>query len=232
MSNIISKKTRNQKSYIIEELHLYDLLLDSREIFLHGSEYSEEDSGVDFRMSSRFLKNMRLLESISAEPIIIHQQSVGGEWHDGMLIYDMISNSNCHIIFVMHGIACSMGSIIPQAADTRVIMPSCTFMVHSGYTSISSDLTYKQSRSLFEIEEKLQETMLDIYCSVCRNGHIFQKEQLNDKQIREFIIGKIDQKEDWWLLARDAVNYGFADAVFGDLNYENIENIKELISNG
>jgi len=234
MSNtLITKKGRNQKHDIIEEIHEYNIMLDTREIFLYGESDSEAcDSGIDFRMANKFLKNLRLLESSGDNPIIIHQYSTGGEWHSGMSIYDMIHSSSCHIIFIMHGTACSMGSIVPQAADTKIIMPNCIFMVHDGYTGINSDLTHKQSLSWNAMEVQTREVMLDIYCGVCVNGHLFQKEQADQKKIRKFIIDKLDQKEDWWLFARDAVRYGFADAVLGDDGYENIESIKESIING
>lgn len=227
-----SSKTRNQKHDIIEEIHNYSVLLETREIFLHGETDSDNgDSGVEFRMSNKFLKNIKLLEELGSDPIIIHQHSIGGNWFDGMLIYDSIYNSMCHVVVVMHGSAFSMGSIIPQAADTRIIMPNCAFMIHDGYTGIDSSLTYKQSKSWSDMESKIRDKMLDIYCSVCKNGHIFQKEQADEKKIRTTLVEKMSQKEDWWLFSRDVVNYGFADVVFGQEGYENIEQIREMVVN-
>lgn len=232
MSNtLITKKGRNQKHDIIEEIHNYHLCIDTREIYLHGEPGQEsEDLGVDFKMSNRFLKNIRFLEAAGHDPIIVHQHSIGGDWCEGMMIYDTITNCQCHIIFVMHGIACSMGSIIPQAADTRIIMPSCLFMVHDGSTNLEG--THKQVQSAAQMEEKMLDQMLDIYTSVCINGHYFQKEQATDKKVREYIISRINEKGDWWLMAREAVAFGFADVVLGDENYDNIESIRDLIING
>ena len=229
---LVTKKGRNQKHDIIEEIHSYNVFLDTREIFVYGEEGEEnEDSGVEFRMSNTLLKNVRLLEAAGSGPIVIYQHSIGGEWADGMLMYDVIASCSCHIIFIMHGTACSMGSIVPQAADTRIIMPHCTFMVHSGYTDINSGLTYKQSRSWADMEAYTQEVMLDIYSNVCVNGHLFQKEQADLKKVRKTLEEKMGNKEDWWLFARDTVAYGFADAVLGDDGYENIESIKESVIN-
>lgn len=225
---LLSRKTRNQKHDVIEETHNYNILLDTREIFL-CSEGDNEDNGIDFKVANKFLKNLRILESNGDGPIIIHQHSIGGDFFEGLLIYDAILNSKCHIIFVMHGVAASMGSVIPQAADTRIIMPSCVFMVHEGYTGIDSDYTCKQSRSFLEIEDKLLDLILDIYCNVCKNGLIFQKDQADSKTVRSILKDKITQKQDWWLFAREAVNYGFADAVLGDEGYESLNIIKESI---
>jgi ATP-dependent protease ClpP protease subunit len=232
MSNtLITKKGRNQKHDIIEEIHSYNLCIDTREIFLHGETDSESyDAGVEFRMSNRFLKNVRLLEAAGDDPIIVHQHTDGGDWYSGMMIYDAIIACQCHVIFIMHGTACSMGSIIPQAADTRIVMPSCTFMVHDGSTNLNG--THKQVQSAAQLEEKMRDQMLDIYASVCINGHFFQKEQATDKKVREYIINRMNEKEDWWLNAREAVAFGFADAVLGDEGYETIEGIRDSIING
>jgi len=231
MSNtLITKKGRNQKHDIIEEIHGYNICIDTREIFLHG-ELGEEslDAGVEFRMANRFLKNLRLLEAAGDHPIIIHQHTDGGDWYSGMMMYDAIIACQCHVIFIMHGIACSMGSIIPQAADTRIIMPSCTFMIHDGSTSLTG--THKQVQSAAQIEERMREQMLDIYSSVCINGHYFQKEQATAKKTREYIINKMNEKGDWWLNARETVAFGFADAVLGDVGYETIETVRESLTN-
>ena len=232
MSNtLITKKGRNQKHDIIEEIHSYNLCIDTREIYLHGEPGNEsEDSGVEFRMANRFLKNIRFLEAAGDDPIIVHQHSIGGDWSEGMMIYDIITHCQCHIIFAMHGLACSMGSIIPQAADTRIIMPNCLFMIHDGSTSL--DGTHKQVQSAAQLEEKMRDQMLDIYASVCVNGHYFQKEQATAKKVREYLISRMNEKEDWWLNAREAVAFGFADAVLGDESYDTIENIRDSIING
>jgi ATP-dependent protease ClpP protease subunit len=229
MAKIITK-TRNQKSYIIEELHLYNILFDTREIFLHGALDSEEDSGVDFRMANNFAKNLRLLENTGDDPIIIHQHSIGGCWDSGMMLYDLIINCGCHVICIMHGTACSMGAIVPQAADTRIIMPNCTFMMHDGDMSIEG--THKQVTSAVNMICACREQMLDIYSSVCVNGHFFQKEQADEKKVRQYIIEKMNEKEDWWLSSRETVAYGFADAVLGDDKYESFSNVRDLIVNG
>ena len=232
MSNtLITRKGRSQKHDILEELHDYNIFLDTREIFLHGEAGEDSgDSGVDFKMANRFLKNIRLLEQSGDDPIIVHQHSIGGDWSSGMMIYDAIMFCSCHVIFIMHGEACSMGSIIPQAADTRIIMPHCNFMIHDGSSNI--DGTYKQLQSSARLEEKMRDIMLDIYANVCCNGHFFQKEQADVKKAQKYIIEKMNEKEDWWLFAREAVAHGFADAVLGDHGYETIDNIRNLIING
>ncbi len=223
---LLNKKTRNQKHDILEELHQHNILVETRELFIHGEpDDASQDSGVEFRMAAKFLKNIRYLEQCSDEPIIIHQHSIGGNWDAGMIIYDAITSSHCHIIFIMHGTACSMGSIVPQAADTRLIMPNCTFMVHTGYTDIGGH-TYKQSQSWAEMEKHQTNVMLDIYTSMAIHGPFFQGKTMDEVKVRKFLTAKMDQKEDWWLFAPDVVKYGFADAILGDVGYETLDIIR------
>lgn len=219
MTKIITK-TRNQKNDIIEELHDYNILLDTREIFING--FCED-------VADCLIKNLRLLEQTGSSNIVIHQYSGGGDWHAGMLMYDAIANSSCHILYIMHGMACSMGSIVPQAADTKIVMPNCYFMVHGGYTGIDNSLTHKQSQSLANIEDRMMLKMVDIYVNVCKNGAFFQHEQYTEDQIREYLQNKLDRKGDWWLDARETVRYGFSDAVLGDVDYETLEIIRNNI---
>ena len=84
----------NADKDLLYDLHNYGANIDTREIFLHNYYSSDDDNpGVEYKMSNNFLKNIRALEIKSDRPIVIHMQSVGGEWSDGMAIYDAISMS-------------------------------------------------------------------------------------------------------------------------------------------
>ena len=85
-----------------------------------------------YRMATTFIKNIRLLDQIKNEPIIIHMDSLGGNWGDGMAIYDAIKISRSHVTILVYGQAESMSSIILQAANKRITMPNAYFMCHYG----------------------------------------------------------------------------------------------------
>lgn len=219
------RRSIDQKHSIIETVHSYSIVFDTREIFIHGEPDVEGlDAGIDFRVANKFLKNIRLLEKSGSDPIIVHQYTDGGCWDSGMMMYDIIKNCSCYIIFVMHGISASMGSIIPQSSDVRIIMPNCLFMIHGG--SNQTDGTYKQLQSLAEIGKHTYDTMLEIYTNVAINGPFFQENNYTIRKVRNFLVNKMNQKEDWWLSSREVVKYGFCDAVFGDKGYENIDIIR------
>lgn len=221
----IKNKTRSSINYIVDETHRFNLIVESREIFLHSYiDNVEYDPGVEYRMANMFLKNMRILENMNSKPIVIHLHSVGGSWTEGMIVFDAIKNSQCPVIVITHGLASSMGSIIPQAADLRVTMPSCWWLIHEGTTDITPELTCKSSRSWINWENETGKQMMDIYISKCKDGAIFKN--MTTKQVQNYIRKMFDRKEDWWLSAESAFHHGFCDAIFGTNGYENIEEIK------
>ena len=60
----------------ISDIHQYGLDVKNREIYLHGHVFNtDEDPGVEYRMAVNFYKNIRLLDTISEEPIIVHMHS-------------------------------------------------------------------------------------------------------------------------------------------------------------
>ena len=84
-----ARQSYQKNQTVLHDIQDYCLDVQRRTIFLHGHiSESEEDPGVDYRMSSRLIKNLHLLTGIDDDPITIHLQSIGGEWHEGMAIYD------------------------------------------------------------------------------------------------------------------------------------------------
>jgi ATP-dependent Clp protease protease subunit len=209
----------------VSEVHDYDVIISSREIFLNGYG-QEEDLGVDYRVATRFIKNLKILESFSSDPIVIHQYSEGGEWESGMAIYDAIQHSEASFIFICHGLAASMGSIIPQAVHrkgVRLTMPNCYWLIHEGEQSMEG--TRKQVRSYYEFCELSKTQMYDIYSDVCYETGVHFQDTPKAK-IKEFVKHKLESREDWWLTAEDALMYGFVDGIMGSKNYKSISEIQ------
>ena len=223
-------RSRDEKSYVVEELHDGAILLDDREIFVHPYIPRDDDDAMDtdFRMAAMFLKNMRLLmthdkNSINI-PILVHFYNTGGEWAPGMQIYDSIQMCQTYITSLIHGDACSMGSIIPLAADRVVMMPNASILIHEGNTDIGPSMTRKQARSWAENEEKNDKKMYEIYTEAFAKGPYFKGK--SSIQILNFIRKQLQIKEDWFMDAQQAVDFGFAHGILGDDNFLTIESIK------
>lgn len=224
-NNQIQKHNRTTKGAIIDELHEGNVLIDTREIFLHSYIGAHDDPGIDYRMCNQFLKNVRLLESFNDSPIIVHIQTDGGEWYAGMMIYDIIANCSIPIAIICHGNVCSMGTLIVQAADLRLIMPHCGWMIHDGSPSLAAD-TFKQGQSNAALEQLMCKTSMNIYIEAVRNSAMLTDK--TDRQIQLHIQRKLDRHEDWWLSAEECIDYGFVDGIFGE-KYSTIMGIRESL---
>ena len=197
---------------VIYNTHEHCIGCDSREIFLHGWEGAvDEEPGVDWRMASTIIKNLSILNNSGRGNILIHQNTIGGEWADGMAIYDAILMSKAKTTMLCYGHSRSMSSITLQAANKRVLMPHCYFMVHDG--SMFVEDTVRGVLTAAEEAKRDIETMMDTYTRRCKCS-------------RAYIKKKIGAKQDWYMSAEEAVAHGFADGILGTKGYETISKIR------
>ena len=220
-----SKQTNSE---LIHDVHNFGVNVDSREIFLnsHVSD-TDEESGVDWRMATKFNKNIRLLCSGSraSQPILIHMHTVGGNWEDGLAIYDIIKAcTETHITMLAYAHARSMSSIIFQAADTRIFMPNAVWLMHMG------DMGFDGQAQSFEAEaewaKKDHDRMLDIYTESAYGSNAYSGK--SKKQIKNFIDRGLRLKQEWYMSAQEAINHGYCDAIFGEEGYDTMEIIKKI----
>lgn len=213
--------TKNNYNSAVSLAQDYNILLDSREIFCVGD--------IEEQIAKNFIVNLSILSCSSRDPLIIHQFTGGGEWNSGIMMYDAIVHCPCPIIFICHGLASSMGSIIPLACiehgnSYRISMPNCDWLIHSGNTGINTDLTHRQSKSWSNYESMAHRKMMDWYISACKTSKKFAK--FSDLRIKNHIQKKMDETEDWIIDARTALEYGFIDGILGDEGFEDIDTIK------
>jgi len=197
-----------ERAYEIEAVHEFGLDDKNRTIYISPSEV---DGEVDEVMAGTFVRNMHLLEKISDDPIEIHLTTCGGSWDYGKAMYDVIRNSPCWVTTISHGWARSMSSIIPQAADERLIMRHCSFMAHRGGDGYEGNAVAFQSHA--EQSQKEDEVMMKMYVDRCVDGYYFKQQKMGKAKIKAFLQEKFDRKVDWWLTAQEAVRYGFMDKV-------------------
>lgn len=159
------------------------------------------ESGTDCQMSEFFLKAMTHLNRISNKPIVVHMNNLGGDWYHGMSMYDAIRASSAHVYGVCWGYAMSMGSIIIQACDSRIVAPHCTFMIHDGFEALNG--TCKSVEAWAKHTPKLRKRMYEIYFSRMKPA----KPRITMKKIEELC------SHDTIFSAEDAVSQGLADWV-------------------
>ncbi len=206
---------------LLAEIQDYGCIVDTREIFLHSHYASDEDPGIDYRMAVTLQKNLRYLESLNKDGIVIHLISAGGSISDGFAIFDMISACESHITIVGHGIVASMATLIFQAGDLRLLMPNCDFMIHYGEVDTTNQMHTFVSYAKWV--EAWMNKLLDIFVARCSSAAYFKNNSEND--IRQFLDRKIKEQGDVYITPRDCVLYGLADAIIGGAKYPNLSRL-------
>jgi ATP-dependent protease ClpP protease subunit len=202
--------------YAYEALHLYNIDAPNHEIYLTGEEdrpYDDnEEPGVEYAMATRFIKNLRFcVQHDPKKPILIHMKTNGGYWEEGMAIYDAIKSCPSYVTVLNYTHARSMSSIILQAADYRLMMPHATFMFHDGTWATSG--TLKQVYTEIDFNKKVADpAMIKIYVDSLKHDGKFKG--WSRPRIAEMLRDEMNKKEDVYLTAQEAVDWGFADEIF------------------
>lgn len=197
----MARQTRDD----IDRFHEYGIHVPTRTIYM-GSELIDEtgESGVDALMAERVVKNLHMLDSQNQEPITIIMNNPGGYVFHGMAIFGAIRSCKSHVRVVVRGQASSMGSLILQAADERLLDPYAIIMIHHGSDGYESNHT-KNVRKWVEFGKKFDKTLNQIYL-----------ERIREKQ-KDFTMAKLDKLLDFdtILTAQEAVDLGLADGILG-----------------
>ena len=212
----------------LSNIHEYNIDIENREIYLHSYISGDNDEvGVDFRSAITFAKNLRYLNMVSLEPILVHMHLPGGDWQDCLGIYDAIKASKSKVVMVATAKVESSSSVLLQAADLRILTPNTNFLIH--YGSLSIDNEHKAALSMVQWSEKESEKMIDIFTEQCMNSSISKEKNWKRMMARKHIVSQLATKRDWILTAEEAVRYSFADGILGSKKYPNIDYIKNLM---
>ena len=133
-------------------------------------------------------------------PMTIVLTSPGGSVTDGLGLYDYLLSLRAqghHITIVALGMAASMGGVLLQAGDRRVIGPNAFLLIHEASAGTYGKTTDMQEQLAFI--GRLQGKCLDILAS--------------RSSLSRQVIARKWKKMDWWLDAVEAVEGGFADEI-------------------
>lgn len=178
--------------------------LGQRVVYL-GSETTDvegSESAVDAGMAKSFEISMRALEYADPKgPITIVMNNPGGDWYHGMAIYDRITDSPCDVTIHATGYVMSMGSVILQAADKRLLTRNSTMLVHpgsDGFYGHAHDFARKAKES-----ERIMNDMEQIYL-----GRMIEKDPtITIDKVRQLL------QFDTYLDPMKAIRLGLADGL-------------------
>lgn len=137
--------------------------------------------------------------------IEIQINSPGGSIFDGFALVDFIRGLRTQgheITMVAYGMAASMGGVLLQAADNRVMGENAFLLIHEGSLGAIGDFGDVEDR--VELMKQLHERILTLF--------VERATPINPKTTRTFIRNRWKRK-DWWLSAEDAAALGFVDEI-------------------
>lgn len=156
---------------------------------------------VDSKSAADCLETMTYWSRLDPKcSITLIFNSPGGSVIDGLALFDellVLRENGHHITTVARGMAASMGAVLLQAGDTRVVGKNAHMLIHQ--------ISYGAMGSFGEIEDEvafakqLQDRLLDILAE--RSS--FSKTQIKNRW----------ERRDWWLGSEEVLKGGFADRV-------------------
>lgn len=170
-----------------------DIHIPSRTITLIGDITRESAESV--------IKGLHLLGNLNSDPITIIINSDGGEVNQGLAIMDMVRRQSSHITIDVYGEACSMASIILQAADTRRMAPTARLMMHVGTVAYDNHASIVKRWAKYEAKED----------KICTDKLL---ERIREKH-PDFTRGRLSKmlEFDTILSAEETVELGLADSI-------------------
>ena len=197
-----------KKQLDIESIHAYGLDIINRTIYVMPDEPVMDTNP---KVAAELQKNLDILNYYGNKPIKVISANSGGDWFSGFSMYNSIKHSKSPVDYYMTGSACSMGTVIPQAARTRYIYTNTDFMVHLGESEHSG--IPKTVESSVEHFRRYRDVMYSIYAERCQYGEFFVNKKYKLGEVDAFIREMVDKKTDWWMGAKEALVYGFVDAI-------------------
>jgi ATP-dependent Clp endopeptidase proteolytic subunit ClpP len=133
-------------------------------------------------------------------PLTVIFNSPGGLVDDGLALFDYLLHLRSighHVTTIALGRAASMGGILLQAGDVRVMGPNAFLLIHE----VSAGTTGKLSKMTEDIEfwKRQEGKLLTI---------LAERAKMTVTQIK-----RRWHKTDWWLDADQAIELGFADVI-------------------
>jgi len=189
-----------------DRFHDYSLYIPQRILYMGSESVSayEGEPGTDTFMAERQIKNLLILDTLSQDPITIIMNNIGGDVNHGLAIYDAIISCKSHVTIKVFGNAASMGSVILQAADERIMSPNSIQMIHYGYLGLDGHA--KTAYKIADENKRIDKWMEKIYL-----------QKIQEKQ-PHFSLQRLQRmlEHDTFLTSHQSVELGLADKVLGE----------------
>jgi ATP-dependent Clp protease protease subunit len=169
---------------------LANRMLKTRTILISGE--------INKELAEKTIRQLLLMEDMSAEPIRIFIDSPGGDADAGYAIFDMIRFVKPEVWTIGMGLVASAAAIIQIASpkERRAGLPNSHYLIHqplSGIRGVATDIEI-HAKELEKLREKINRLIAD------ETGNPYE-------QVEK------DTDRDYWMNAPEAVNYGLISKV-------------------
>jgi ATP-dependent Clp protease, protease subunit len=157
----------------------------------------DEDS-----LSKVYVATSVLKEIDDDRPIRMYLATPGGDVEAGLGIYDLLRSLPCELEIIVTGYAYSMGIIILQAADRRIMKPHSSIMAHWGRQGVEDT-----NPENYERKQKFQKSLDDKRDNILLERMKQKKKSMTLKKVKTLTAF------DWYLNPTQAIKEGLADKV-------------------
>jgi ATP-dependent Clp protease, protease subunit len=173
-----------------QEDALAERFLKTRTILLSGE--------IDKESGERFIRQLLLLESLSADPVTVLIDSPGGDVDAGYAIFDMIRFVSAPVRIIGMGLVASAAALILLAVpkENRLGLPNSHYLIHqplSGIRGVATEIEIA-ARELEKTRERV-------------NRVIAEETGQSMDRVRK------DTDRDFWMNAEEAIAYGLISRV-------------------
>lgn len=140
-----------------------------------------------------------LLEKDEGGPIKVSINSPGGDVFDGLAIYSLLAERRERVHVEVYGLAASISSIIALAGKDLTMRAGTFFMIHDPWSLVIGNSD--EMRKTADILDKIADQIFGIYS---------ERTALTDDELRAAM------KNETWYGPQEAVEVGFASAVYGE----------------
>lgn len=182
---------KEHKMAVVGNFHENHYHIDSRTVCIFGD--------IDKSMTLKVQQAFDVLESINQfAEITIKIMSPGGDWFEGLAIYDRIKNSSCPIRMIGTGIVGSTATAIFQAGGLRLITEHCVFVLHDGSEGFEGeaksseawgDASKKSRQLLYEIYSKVSGKPASFWQTLCLKDSILWQKEILSYGLADEVLG-------------------------------------------
>lgn len=174
------------------------------DLYIYGDIYEGAHVWNAFTGVDRGTDSLELVDALNQLPaevgeVNVHINSYGGDVSEGVAIYTALRNCGRTVNTYVDGFACSIASVVLMAGERRVMGPASLVMVH--------DPWMKATGNAEELRKAAED--LDVIGQASRAAYM-GRVAISAEELDRLM------REETWLGAEQAVEYGFATEVAAD----------------